>query len=117
MSGSSFSFSEALRAQELLALGDAAGHVSRGCSAALVAALPCGAYSAAQHAAAGGAEQCAVCRLEYEVDDAVASLPCAHFFHRECLAPWLQANKTCPCCKRELPGASPAHAPRRAPRV
>ena len=101
--------------QELLALGEAAGHVSRGCSAALVAALPSSAYSAAAHAEHGGAEQCAVCRLEFEVGDTLATLPCAHFFHAECVAPWLKTNKTCPCCKRELPGASPAHTARRTP--
>jgi E3 ubiquitin-protein ligase BIG BROTHER-like protein len=105
---------DAMTYEELLALGDAAGHVSRGCSAALIAALPSSEYSAAAHAAAGGAEQCAVCRLEYEVGDVTTTLPCKHYFHAECLAPWLRANKTCICCKRELPGASPAHAARRA---
>ena len=104
-----------LALQELLALGEAAGHVSRGCSAALVASLRRTQYSAAAHAAAGGAEQCAVCRLEYEVGDALAALPCAHHFHADCLAPWLRSNKTCPCCKREIEGASPAHAARRTP--
>jgi E3 ubiquitin-protein ligase BIG BROTHER-like protein len=101
---------DAMTYEELLALGEAAGHVSRGASAAAVASLPRSEYSAASHAAAGGAEQCAVCRAEYEVGDGVATLPCGHFYHVSCLAPWLQVNKACPCCKRDVPasGATPA---------
>jgi hypothetical protein len=97
-----------MRTQELLALGEAAGHVSRGVSAATVAALPQSAYSAAAHAAGAGAEQCAVCRAEFEVGDALATLPCAHFYHAACLAPWLTLNKACPCCKRDVAGITPA---------
>ncbi len=86
--------------------------MSRGCSAKALAALPQSMYSAAAHAAAGGTEQCAVCRLEYEVGDALTTLPCAHFYHAACLAPWLQRVRICPCCKRD---AAPAATPGRAP--
>jgi hypothetical protein len=76
----------------------------------VVAALPRSEYAAAQHAAAAGAEQCAVCRCEYEVGDALATLPCAHYYHAACLAPWLAVNRACPCCKRDVPGATPGRA-------
>lgn len=99
--------------QELLALGEAAGTVSRGVSASVVAALPRSAYSAEAHAAARGAEQCAVCRVEFDVGDACATLPCGHFYHDACVAPWLALNKACPCCKRDVVG-TPAAAARGA---
>ena len=29
-------------------------------------------------------------------------LPCGHQYHRDCVDHWLQMNKTCPVCKREI---------------
>ena len=29
-------------------------------------------------------------------------LPCNHQFHAECLAPWLQKNNSCPCCRAQI---------------
>ena len=31
-------------------------------------------------------------------------LPCNsnHYFHRECLVPWLEIHNTCPCCRHEF---------------
>ncbi|KAL6863736.1 hypothetical protein ACP4OV_016639 [Aristida adscensionis] len=60
---------------------------------------------------------CAVCTEEIAVADAVARLPCAHWFHHACIAPWLGIRSTCPLCRAELPpredgGAAGCHKPR-----
>ncbi|KAL6600564.1 hypothetical protein ACP70R_045364 [Stipagrostis hirtigluma subsp. patula] len=46
---------------------------------------------------------CAVCTEEIAAADAVARLPCAHWFHHGCIAPWLGIRSTCPLCRAELP--------------
>lgn len=47
-------------------------------------------------------EQCAVCRIEYELTDDVTVLPCGHYYHPECVATWLQRKKVCPQCNKEV---------------
>ncbi|TVU10922.1 hypothetical protein EJB05_44477, partial [Eragrostis curvula] len=46
---------------------------------------------------------CAVCTEEIAAADAVARLPCAHWYHHGCIAPWLGIRSTCPLCRAELP--------------
>ncbi|CAN6195314.1 unnamed protein product [Urochloa humidicola] len=46
---------------------------------------------------------CAVCTEEISVADAVVRLPCAHWYHDGCIAPWLGIRGTCPMCRAELP--------------
>ncbi|KAM0850765.1 hypothetical protein ACQ4PT_052859 [Festuca glaucescens] len=46
---------------------------------------------------------CAVCTDEIAVSDAVVRLPCAHWYHAGCIAPWLGIRSTCPLCRAELP--------------
>ncbi|CAN6181698.1 unnamed protein product [Urochloa humidicola] len=46
---------------------------------------------------------CAVCTEEIAVADAVVRLPCAHWYHGGCIAPWLGIRGTCPMCRAELP--------------
>ncbi|XP_062199652.1 uncharacterized protein LOC133902092 [Phragmites australis] len=46
---------------------------------------------------------CAVCTEEIAVADSVVGLPCAHWYHAGCIAPWLGIRSTCPMCRAELP--------------
>ncbi|KAM3274462.1 hypothetical protein ACQJBY_043511 [Aegilops geniculata] len=65
---------------------------------------------------------CAVCTEEIAVADPVVRLPCAHWYHAGCIAPWLGIRSTCPMCRAELPareeageaGAVGREKPRRA---
>ena len=44
--------------------------------------------------------KCMVCLVEYEVGEEVRTMPCLHFFHRECIDKWLlERGSTCPICK------------------
>lgn len=83
--------------QELLALGDAAGHVSRSASTEAIDALPESIFDDAKQAKCGEAEQCAVCRMEFSLGDVLSTLPCCHFYHKEC-APQAVVSASCAHC-------------------
>ena len=40
---------------------------------------------------------CSVCQKDCSGE--VATLPCAHVFHKKCISPWLQLHNSCPCCR------------------
>jgi len=47
-------------------------------------------------------EVCAICLLEFEHDELLKQLPCGHFFHDDCVEPWLLKRGDCPLCKRHV---------------
>uniref|UniRef100_A0A0A9DGL0 RING-type domain-containing protein n=1 Tax=Arundo donax TaxID=35708 RepID=A0A0A9DGL0_ARUDO len=49
---------------------------------------------------------CCVCLARYMDNDDLRMLPCAHFFHKECVDKWLKINALCPLCKAEIDGVS-----------
>ncbi|XP_056273446.1 E3 ubiquitin-protein ligase RNF115 isoform X2 [Pseudoliparis swirei] len=59
--------------------------------------------------------QCPVCREEYSSGEPVRKLPCLHYFHSECIVPWLELHDTCPVCRKSLGGVDNSLPPTSEP--
>lgn len=56
------------------------------------------------------ADACPICFCEYAEGQALITLPCKHFFHRECISRWLKRDATCPMCKLDLQDTAVQHS-------
>ncbi|KQL32321.1 E3 ubiquitin-protein ligase RNF115 [Amazona aestiva] len=55
--------------------------------------------------------ECPVCKEDYTVAEQVRQLPCNHFFHSNCIVPWLELHDTCPVCRKSLKGEDSSRHP------
>ncbi|KAK4237722.1 hypothetical protein C8A03DRAFT_15768, partial [Achaetomium macrosporum] len=46
--------------------------------------------------------KCVICVDDMVKGEKAAVLPCDHFFHGECVTPWLKQHNTCPVCRRSV---------------
>ena len=51
----------------------------------------------------GFENSCAVCKDEFIIGEECLSMPCNHYFHGNCILPWLKERNSCPICRYELP--------------
>ena len=47
-------------------------------------------------------DECAICCENFEDEDVVVVLRCAHAFHDHCAIPWLRMHATCPICRMDV---------------
>lgn len=45
---------------------------------------------------------CTVCQEDFKLNETVKKLPCNHYFHEDCITPWLQSQNTCPTCRATI---------------
>ena len=46
--------------------------------------------------------QCSICIKNFREDCQVKQVPCNHYFHAECIIPWLRKQATCPNCRKTI---------------
>jgi len=46
--------------------------------------------------------ECAICLVEYVLNDKLKVLPCLHKYHDKCISEWLLKGSSCPFCHYEL---------------
>ena len=64
--------------------------------------IPVLAFSADSNIGEYGHGECAICLNDFEIEDRLRKLPCAHRFHVECVDPWFARHTSCPTCKADI---------------
>ena len=105
---------DAIAVQLMEETGREAPRAAPPASKAAVRRLPRERVDAARWRELGGEEaRCPVCFC-LEVGDEIMTLPCKHWSHPECMAPWLEERNSCPTCRHELPTDDNAYERRKA---
>ena len=47
-------------------------------------------------------DKCIICQYNFIELEAIVGLPCKHFFHFNCLKPWVDKQHYCPLCKTNI---------------
>ena len=83
-------------------LSEIMGNVSKGANNEEINNLPVSKYSVNDSVqSTGDVESCVICTSELVKDKTdIITLPCKHFYCKECIIKWLKINKECPICKR-----------------
>jgi len=50
----------------------------------------------------GEQTDCPVCLTSFNKGEKLKSLPCVHFFHKDCIDTWLSVGHSCPVCKSQV---------------
>lgn len=104
---SSFTDVDQMTYDELLALGDQIGDVKPrhvAATAQQIARLPIRMFRSNTNSSCTPHElpTCRICMCEFEDEEVVTTLPCLHFFHKDCVETWLEQKAQCPICQTQV---------------
>ncbi|KAM1162966.1 hypothetical protein ACFX13_001968 [Malus domestica] len=92
--------------EELQALEETNGSVDQGLSEEILSMLPSHKYKPPKKKVGSTDEdsnkECSICMMEYKRGDAMTTLPCSHQYHEKCIKKWLENDKKCCICKKEV---------------
>ncbi|KAK3253101.1 hypothetical protein CYMTET_37634 [Cymbomonas tetramitiformis] len=60
-------------------------------------------------------DTCSICQDHFKVAENVVCLDCQHFFHKDCVYPWLEMHNSCPTCRKPVADDSPPSPRHSAP--
>jgi hypothetical protein len=84
--------------EQLTALGEMAGKVSKGASTNQLATIQRSVVTSSCQESC-----CSICRDDFLPNEEISTLPCKHSYHKSCIMEWLRDQKTCCLCGQELP--------------
>ena len=84
--------------EELLALEERMGNVSKGLTKEEIEKLPKEKFVKNKFID----DKCIICQYEFKNYEKLIVLPCKHNFHPDCIEEWLKNQKVCPYCKSEV---------------
>ena len=86
--------------EQLLELEEKVGNVSKGLNKAQIKKIPKFIYH--KNANKNIDSKCVVCQYDFKNGDTLTKLNCGHVFHSDCVGTWLENNKICPMCHKEI---------------
>ena len=84
--------------EELLALEERMGNVSKGLTKEQIDKLPKEKFVKKKYTD----DKCIICQYEFKNYEKIIVLACKHCFHPDCIEEWLKNQKVCPYCKSEV---------------
>lgn len=79
------------------------GNVHRGATPEQISGLPTHVLDKEMNGESDD-KTCPICLGEFEKGNEIRTLPCTHFFHKDCIDPWLNTNTSCPRCRADIRG-------------
>ena len=86
--------------EQLLELEEKVGNVSKGLNKAQIKKIPRFVYQKNKYNNLDN--KCVVCQYDFKNGDNITKLTCGHIFHTDCVGTWLENNKICPMCHKEI---------------
>ena len=90
---------DAMTYEQLLSLENEVGSVKRGLTKQELSKIPFKIYAKYKY---NGQEECSICRDNYQNGETIKELPCGHIYHVNCIDKWLEQERKCPYCNKEI---------------
>ena len=86
--------------EQLIELEEKVGNVSKGLNKSQIKKIP--RFIFQKNMKKNMESKCVICQYDFKNGDTVTKLNCGHIFHSDCVGTWLEKNKICPMCHKEI---------------